>query len=351
MGVIRPTHHLVGINIQGHAAGRHAQRVKPRLGIVHRSLQVRGHGGQLRQLRHRGAIHLLDGALVRRNGVKIRKDGVAGQPIEISAQAAAGGPMVRPPEFRVGKGQSYCGVGAGRGEIAPASGVGGEKIPTPGQVEHLPTGAGQSHSRGGKLALVHKPNRHRHAKNADRLGLGNPVKVGIHEQCIITAQRCEVMTIGVAVGHRIHNRPVVGVHNTVPVLIGDVVVLLVNGLARADALGEVPDKAVINRRGLDPGNQDVVAPAIQSQLLLQERGFLAHKREKRGGNGSVGGVIRADADGGVGGVGPGLVADHHIKVADISGGHEQGLIGGTVIVARINAHGTAALQDGLINLD
>ncbi len=102
---------------------------------------------------------------------------------------------------------------------------------------------------------------------------------------------------------------------------------------------------------MDIGREKIIAAAHQRQLLFEQRRDLALEGKHRGGHGTVGLVLGANADSGVGRVGGRLIAEHHVKVVEITGGQQQRVVGRPIIIAGINAQRAAAAQDRFIDLN
>ena len=340
----------VRIEIEGNGRGRQPQGRVPGLGVVHRGLQAGGDRRQFLQLGHGGAVDLLDAARVRGIGVHIREDGVADHPVQIRALPGARGPMIHAPIAGAGDG-AVREVGLGRGEVRPPVPRTGEVIATPGEIEGLLASSCHRARGGGELPFVLVIHRHWLAQDRHGFDARHPVKILIHEQGVVAFQRGEIMAVGIAVALRIELPRVVGVHHAIAVLIEHIVVERIDHLASVDAAGVVPDQAIVNRAQLDAREQKVIAPAHQRQFLLEDGGQLPLEREEGRGDGAVGVMRRANADGRIRGVGPSLVAQDHVEIVQVAGGEQQRVVGRAVVDAAYDAEVFTAVEDGFINLD
>ena len=347
----------VGVEVEGDAALGNAHGGVASLGAVHGGLDGGADGGELLELRDGGAVHLLD-ALVGRVGIDGHEDGVADDPVDVAAEAGAGGPMVEAPMTDNGAvatrdGVGGLGVGAGAAEFLPSLGLVAIGL-APGEVEDLLAGAGHRDGPGGELSLVLVVHGDGLPEDVHGLDARDPVEPGVHEEGIVTLDGGQVVPVGVAVALRVHDRGVVGVDDAVGRLAGvllDVVVEGIDHLAGADAAGVVPDEPVIDRCRADTRDKEVVAAAEECELLVGEAGDLALEGKEGGGDVAIACVLGADADGGVGGIGPCLVAEGKIQVMEVSGREEEGVVGGAVVVAGLDAEHAAAAEDGLVDLD
>src|ERR1043165_4506668 len=159
------------------------------------------------------------------------------------------------------------------------------------------------------------------------------------------------MSIGVAMAHGKQDSGIVGINNTVMVLIEDIVIEGIDHFARGDATCVIPVEMVIDWSELHTGRKGIVATTQQRELCLRQRRFLALERIKRRGDVSVCSVSCADTDGWVGGVGESVVGDQAVEVAEVAGGQEQRIVSRTVIVASVDAERLSAMQKALVNFD
>ena len=240
-----------------------------------------------------------------------------------------------------------------RGEITPTAGRPKLVVPPPRQVEYLLSGARDRRRRRGKLALVLIIDLDRRAQNADRFTARPPGEIGIHQQRVIVHQGGEIMAIGIAVALGIHHGGIGGADRAIAVLIGNVVVQGIDHFAGGNAVDIVPEKTVIDGALLRARREEIVAPAQQSQVLLQQRGFLPLETKERGGNSAIGFVGGAKSNGWIGRVSPSLVANHHIEIVDVTGSQQQRVVGRAVVDGRIriDAESLAAVEHGLIDFN
>ena len=210
--------------------------------------------------------------------VHIRQDGIADHPIDQGSLAGAGRPLIHAPlpdHVRGDTGIRDGAVGEARiGEGTPTAVLSGNVSLPPVEIEDLSSGPRNGGRGGGELPLVHVPDRHGHTQDADRLNAGHPVKIGIHQQRMISLQRSEVMSVGVAVALRIEDGGVRRVHGAIEVLIQDVVVQRVDRLTGVDAAGVVPDQSIVHGSGLDAGHRHVIAARQQGQFFISQCGDL-----------------------------------------------------------------------------
>ena len=354
--VLRPDDHS-GVQVKGDATLRDAHWAVAALGPIDRCLDGRADARQFLEFRNGRAIHALDALVL---GVRIdgRQHGVAHHPMHVAALPRSRGPVVQAPMPRHASGAfrrriGRLGIRAGRAKLLPGVHLGPVGL-APCQVHHLLPGPRQGHGAGGKLSLVLVIHRDGLAQDVHGLDAWHPVEAGVHEQRVVSLDRREVMPIGVAMALRVHQRGVLGVDDAVGVLAGvllDVVVQRIDHLARADAARVIPHEPVVHGGRADAGHQEVVAPAQQGQLLVREVGHLPLEGEQRRGHVAVARVLRADANRRVGSVRPGLVAQREVQVMEVPGRQKQGVVGGPVVEARLDAQHPPAAQHGLVDLD
>ena len=167
------------------------------------------------------------------------------------------------------------------------------------------------------------------------------------------------MAPGVAVALRVHALGVLGIDVSGGVG-GDAVDAVVAGVgdfAAVDAVGVVPDEAVVYGGDGDGRLGAVVAPAQEGEFLFQQARDLVLEAEERGVERGVA-VVPAifagagvDADGRVLRVGVGFVAEDHVELVEARGGEEEGVVGVGVGEAGVEGEREGAVEDGLVDLD
>lgn len=293
---------------------------------------------------------------VRWIGVDGREDGVAGHPVQERPLANPSCPMVQPPVFG-----DITGIGSGKIRPLVIDGIGAKGAPTgggarlviltPGQIEDLLARSGKGGGGGREVALVLVIDGHRGAQHGHGLRLRDPIEIGVHEQRPIAAQRGEVVAVSIAMTHRVEDGGVGGVDDAVVIFVLDVIVEGVDDFTGGNAVGVVPKEPIIDRRQGDPRGERVVSAAQQAEVLLQQSGDFPLEAKQGGGDVAVGRVVGTDADGGVEGIGPSVVANIQIQVAEFAGGQEEGVIGGAVVDAGVDAQSLALVQHGFVDLD
>ena len=176
----------------------------------------------------------------------------------------------------------------------------------------------------------------------------------IAQEALVTLQRGEVVTVGVAVALGEHPLGIGGIEDAVgrrgAGFLPDVVIHRIERLAGIDALGVVPIQAVIRGRAVDRCREGIIAAAEQGEFLFDHVFHLALEGEPRGVHfGHRGGVV--ERDGGIGGIGVGLVAENRVEIAQVAGRQQQRVVHKRVIVARVDADVFGAIEDGFVNLD
>ena len=236
--------HDIRVNVQGQAVARQPQRRQAGLGVVEHLLNLPVDQGQLTQLRHRGAIDLLD-ALVRRVGIHLRQHGVAHHPVQVGPLAHAAGPVVEAPmPFR---GDHPVGIPSGLTKTVPSDGISRTISLAKNQLQDLKARLAHGAGRRRKLALIDIVHLDRLAENGDGLGSGHPIELVVEDQTVITLEGCQIMAIGVAVALREGLGRVGRIDHAIGVKVLDIVVLGVDDLARVDAPGKVPIQPVVGR--------------------------------------------------------------------------------------------------------
>ena len=139
---------------------------------------------------------------------------------------------------------------------------------------------------------------------------------------------------------RVHTSGIGGIDRSVQrraLILLYVVVKGIDHFAGVDAPGVVPKHTIVNRTCLNARLHKVVTASQQREFLLKQAGHLSLESKQRGGNVSVGAILRADTDSRVGGIRPTVVADHHVQVVHISCREQQGVISRAVINPGIDA--------------
>ena len=340
--------HHVGVDVQGQAVARKAQRCQAGLGVVEHLLDLLVDQGQLTQLRDRGAIDLLD-ALVRRVGIFLRQHGVAHHPVQVGPLAHTAGPVVEAPmPFR---GDHPVGVLSGLAKTVPADGIPRTVRLTENQLQDLETGLADRSGRRRKLALIDIVHLDGLAEDGHGLGPGHPIELVVEDQTVVTLERREVVAVGVAMALRECLGRIRRVDDAVGVEVLDVVVLGVDDLARVDAPGEVPIQPVVGRRRLHPGLHEVVAPAQQGQFLLQERGQLAGEAVLGSRHAALGFVTRSGSNGWIVRIGHSLVTQQRVQVVEVAGHEQERVVGRAVVDPGVDAQLAASPEHGLVDFD
>ncbi len=177
------------------------------------------------------------------------------------------------------------------------------------------------------------------------------------EQVVIGFQRGEIMPPGIAVSLRIQRGGVLAVHHPILIAleIGDAVVQDVGQLAVRDVGGEVPRQPVVDRE-LAGGwieRHGTIASAQEGKLLIQQSGHDALERKDRRRLARQDGIVVAQGQARVQGIGVGFVAEHHVKVVEPAGGEHERQANPQLrphrIERAVNAQPPGLFQHGLIN--
>ena len=334
-----------------------SQRVQPGVGAVKARLDVGEGGGDLADGGGVGAVDDVEARGGRvvfaadlqqvRHGVE--EEGVGDGPVEVGALAGAGGPAVDVPAA-VG-----VGVGGPAFEAARAEGV----VAAGGEADDVGAGAGLGGGGGGEGFFVEVVDADGGVADEGGAGDGVPAEVGVGEEGVVGGEGGEVVAPGVAVALRVHALGVGGADlaGGVGGVAANGVVAGVGDLAAVDAVGVVPDEAVVDGGDGDGRLGGVVAAAQEGELFLQEARDLVLEAEERGVERGVavvpagGAGAGVDGDGGVHGVGVGLVAERHVELVEARGGEEEGVVAVGVGDAGLEGEREGAVHDGLVDLD
>ena len=242
--------------------------------------------------------------------------------------------------------------------MIPARISGGGECLAVSKVHRLARSAGERGGGGGKLAFVEIIDLHRLAQNRDGLGARRPVEVRTGEQPVITSERREIVTIGIAVTLRIELRGIGGVHLSVTSDFLDVIVQRIHRLAGINPARVVPEQSVIDWRDAGAGLEEVIATTEQREFFIEHARKLTLKGKERGHD------IPKDArrfrhnSGRVGDrrirrVGISLVAEDHIKIVQVTGSEDECVVRGGVVDRHdgVDREILATVQDRLVNLD
>ena len=163
----------------------------------------------------------------------------------------------------------------------------------------------------------------------------------------------------VAVALRVLERRVVRVDRRVHVVGADAVVVRVGDLARGDAAREVPDEAVVERRGRDGRVVHACAAAEERQLLVEEGLHLVVEAEEPRRRVAVVDVRRdrrravagAEPDRRVERVGVRLVAEQDVEVGKPLRREEELLVRVGVVEPERERHRLCLVEERLVELD
>ena len=220
--------------------------------------------------------------------------------------------------------------------------------------EDLLGGARDVRGGRGKFPLVEIIHGHRLAQHELILAARRPREGRIAQEALVTLQRREVVPVGVAVALGEHPLGVGGIEDPVgrrrAGFLPDVIVHRIERLAGIDALGVVPIQAIIRGRAGDRRREGIIAAAEQGEFLFDHVFHLALEGEPRGVHfGHRGGVV--ERDGGIGGIGVGLVAENRVEIAQITGRQQERVVHERFVVPRVDADVFAAIEDGFVNFD
>ena len=175
------------------------------------------------------------------------------------------------------------------------------------------------------------------------------------QQLVVALDGAEVVAPRVAVALRIQHLGVVLVDGAVYVaaLILDVVVERVRDLATRDVAREVPHKAVVYGHRRHWRRERIVAAAQQAQLLFDQTARHVHEAVDGRGFRAVLTVLGAVGDRRIGGIGVGLVAQHHVQVGHAAGNQQQRVVGRRIVHRgqALDAELDAAPEYCLVDLD
>ena len=270
--------------------------------------------------------------------------------MEVGTLAGAGGPLVGAPAAGEAGGAVVFAVAL----VFPADGgvvvVGGAG----GDIEDARADAGDVGGGGGEFAFVLIVDLDGLADDINRLAAGDPGEVGRSEEFVVAGEGGEVVAVSVAVALGEHVDGVVGIEGAVgggaAGLFLDVVVGGVDGFAGVDAVNVVPVEAVVGGGGGDAGAEEIVAATQEGEFFLDEGRDLALEGET-GAVDLADGESAVDGDGGVVGVVGGLVAEDLVKVGEVAGGEEEGIVGGGIVVTGVDTEFFGAVEHGFVNLD
>ena len=130
----------------------------------------------------------------------------------------------------------------------------------------------------------------------------------------------------------------------------DVVIYLVDGGSGDDATRVIPIQPVVGWRDGDARAEEIVATTQKREFFLEHSGDLTFERKMRRAH-ITGGIAVVDGDGGIDGVGVGLVAVEGVEIGEITGDEEEGVVGARVVVTGIDRHIFGAVEDGLVDFD
>ena len=339
--------HDIRIDVQGEAVARQPQRRQAGLSVVEHLLNLPVDQGQLTQLRHRGAIDLLD-ALVRRVGIHLGEHGITHHPVQVGTLAHAAGPVVEAPMPFCG--DHAVGIPSGLAKAVPSHSISRTISLAKDQLQHLKARLAHGAGRRRKLALIDIVHLDRLAENGHGLGPRYPIELVVEDQTVIALEGCQVMAVGVAMPLRKGLGGVSRINHTIGVEVLDVVVLGVDDLARVDASREVPIEPVVGWRRLHPGLHEVVTTTQQGQFLLQKRGQLACEAVLGGCHAAFGSVTGAGGDGGIVGIGRSLVTQQRVQVIEVAGHQKKRVVSRAIVDPGIDAQVTSAPEHRLIDL-
>ena len=336
-------------NVEGDGPGTEPEGIEPRIRVVQGGLQAAPGQGDFLQRGDRAAVDDGD-ARVFRIVILVRQKRIAHHPIEITALEGTGRPFIHPP---VARHPSPAVVDAVAQGAPTGRRVVFVTLPI-GQREHLLGRARQRTGRIGKLALVKVIDRHRLPQDRHGLNPRRPREVAILEQFVVALNGGEIMAVGIPVTLGEHPLRIGRIHHPVgraaARLVGNVVVHRIQRLARIDAPGIIPDQTVVNRTDGDPGGLAVITPAQKHQLLFEDARGLAFEGKARGAHFGRH-ATRIHGDGGIGGVGIGLVAQNHVEIVQVAGGQEERIVRRPIVVARIDADGLGPVQQRFVDFN
>ena len=169
------------------------------VGTVDRALEVVACRRQLVELRHGGAVDDLHAAVVG-IGILVGQQGVARNPVDVTALRAARDPFVE----TLIAGHARARVELAVAELAPAAGRIILVVLAMDQRDDLASAAGDIGRRRRELPLVLIIDLQRLAEHRHILGRGLPSEVRVFEQFVIPFQSGQVVTVGIAVALREH---------------------------------------------------------------------------------------------------------------------------------------------------
>ena len=339
--------HLSGRNIEGERPAGQSERIEPAFRITQRLLHGTRLGDQLRQLRDRSAVDFLN-PFVRRIGIHRGQHGVARHPVEIGTLPPADRPIIHaPPPGNATHDLAIL-------QVRPRAGGRARVGLAVGQVDDLAGGARQRDRASRKLAFVEIIHRDRLAQHRHGFHARLPGKIRIGQECIITAERGQVVAVGVAMTLRVKQRRIRRADHAIAIHVLDIIIEGINRLTRVDAASIIPHQPIIDWVHFRAGLERVVAAAQEGQLFVEHGSELAFERKEGGADIAVGpAAVRREGNGGVGRIRVSLVADDHIEVGEVAGGEEQGIVGRPVIDRRgaFDAEHFAAAQNRFVDFN
>ena len=219
-----------------------------------------------------------------------------------------------------------------------------------GEGDDLLGGGGEAAGGGGEFAFVLEVDGDGLAEDGDGFGARGPGEVGIREESVVTGEGGEVVSVGIAVALGEHALGVGLVDGAIgggaAGFFFDVIIGGVDGFAAVDAVGVIPEEAVVGGGGGDAGADAIVAAAEEGEFFVEGAGDLALEGEAAGVDGA--GV---EGNGGVSGVGVGLVAEEGVEVVEVAGGEDEGVVGVGVVGVGVDAHAFSAVEHGFVDFD
>ena len=341
-----------------------SERIHPSVELVRVALHALRVLRDLAELERRVAVDHLDDARVR--GLRGGQHGVHGEPVVVRAEVSARRPLVYAPAAALGLSVELVFV-----ELVvfgPHPRILRALLVVPARSardDHLRS-ARLLRGGGGEAPLVHVGAVDERGGSVAEYGLDlrRPAEVLVPEERIVALHGGEVVSIRVAVSLRIHRGRVVDVRKAVLVSleVGDAVVERVCDLSAHDVAREVPDEAVVVRRGprLDEVLRGIrvvvahVASPEEAQLLVEKVLAHVHEREDRAFRAVIdrGGV--AEVDGRVHRVRERLVSEHHVQLGDASRGHlkrERERAERLVGLSAVDRQLLRLVEDRLVELD